>query len=270
MTNQESDPNLAAAAALFLNSLGTRRGDVQRDLTKFLRWFGQDRSLGSLMPPDMESYAAAATTSVVGGDLHIRGLREFLTFARKKGMVSANLATHLKVRRVNRRRGRPPWRASPEERPLRLTAEGRKEMEERLVWLRKESVRTSVEIQKAAADKDVRENAPLETARQRQGELATRIMEIEASLEGALLLQAGEADGGARQVRLGSRVTLQNLSSGDELTYQLVDAREANPLKGKLSVNSPVGQALMDHLQGQEVQVAAPKGPVHLRIIKVE
>ena len=143
-------------------------------------------------------------------------------------------------------------------------------MEQQLVWLREESVRNSAEIKKAAADKDVRENAPLETARQRHGELASRILEIEDNLEQAQLLQAIEADGGMRQVRLGSRVTLQNLSSGDELTYQLVDAREANPLNGKLSVSSPVGQAVLDRWQGQEVEVAAPKGTVHLHIIKVE
>ena len=65
-------------------------------------------------------------------------------------------------------------------------------------------------------------------------------------------------------------MTLQNLSSGDELTYQLVDAREANPLNGKLSVSSPVGKAVLDQWQGQEVEVAAPKGTVHLHIIKVE
>ena len=269
MTNQEADSTLAAAAELFLNFLGTRRGEAQRDVSKFLRWFGQDRSLKSLMPPDLESYAAAATTSVVGGDVHIRVVREFLTFARKKGLVSANLGTHLKVRRVTRRRGPPPRRASPDA-PLRLTAEGRQEMEQQLVWLREESVRNSAEIKKAAADKDVRENAPLETARQRHGELASRILEIEDNLEQAQLLQAIEADGGMRQVRLGSRVTLQNLSSGDELTYQLVDAREANPLNGKLSVSSPVGQAVLDRWQGQEVEVAAPKGTVHLHIIKVE
>ena len=266
MTNQEADPTLAGAAELFLNSLGTRRGEAQRDVSKFLRWFGRDRALGALTPPDLESYADAATTSVVGGDQHIRMVRAFLTFARKKGLVSANLAIHLKVHRVTRRRDPQRRPASSEPSPLRLTAEGRHEMEERLVWLREESVRTSVEIKKAAADKDVRENAPLEAARQRQGELAARILEIEDTLERALLL----TDGGTRQVRLGSRVTLQNLSSGNELIYQLVDAREANPLNGKLSVSSPVGEAVLDHWQGQEVEVAAPQGTVHLHIIKVE
>lgn len=266
MTNQEADFTLATAAELFLNSLGTRRGDARRDMAKFLRWFGQDRSFGALMPPDLESYAAAATTSVVGGDVHIKMVREFLTFARKKGIVSENLATHLKVRRVTRRRETQRRPASSEENPLRLTAEGRQEMEEQLIWLRDETVRNSAEIKKAAADKDVRENAPLEAARQRHGELSSRIQEIEASLERAQLLEAS----GTRQVRLGSHVTLQNLSSGDELTYQLVDAREANPLNGKLSVSSPVGQAVLDQWQGQKVEVAAPKGTVHLHITKVE
>ncbi len=267
----EVDVTLGAAVDLFLASLKKGRTEAKQELAKFLRWFGREHIPGALTPPDLESYGEAATTSVVGGERNIKAVREFLTFAKKKGLVSTSLAQHVRVRRVSRGR-RPSQRsASTTSNVVHLTAEGRKEKEEQLDWLREEVVRNSVEIQKAAADKDVRENAPLEAARQRQGQLASRIREIEDTLERAQLLQGSAGSGGAAQpARLGSSVTLKNRANGQELTYVLVDPREANPSNGKLSITSPVGQAVLDRAQGQELEVAAPQGTVHFQIVKVE
>jgi transcription elongation factor GreA len=127
-----------------------------------------------------------------------------------------------------------------------------------------------VEIKKAAADKDVRETAPLETAREHLGQIASRIRETQDILERAQVMENESSGEPARAVRQGSRVTLQDLATGEMATYLLVDPREANLLHGKLSIASPVGQAALDQRAGQELVVTAPKGTLRYCIVKVE
>ena len=71
-------------------------------------------------------------------------------------------------------------------------------------------------------------------------------------------------------MQLGKTVLLKNLSSGDTTSYTVVGPAEANALKGKLSSASPVGKALLERQEGDEVEVAAPKGVLRFRIERVE
>ncbi len=71
---------------------------------------------------------------------------------------------------------------------------------------------------------------------------------------------------GVSKAKLGDAVVLCDLSSGKELNYVLVDPREANPAKGKLSVASPLGKVVLDKEEGQTVEVAAPAGTFCYRI----
>ena len=197
-------------------------------------------------------------------------MREFLIYAKKRGLLERNLAVHLKARRTGRgtRRQAGERRAGPE--PVRLTPAGLAEIDQRLKRLRKELTQAAAEIQRAAADKDVRENAPLEAARQHHGQIMSRIRELEDTMARAQLLQEGQQQEERKQVRQGSLVTLKDVASGEELTYLLVDPREANSLGGKLSIGSPVGQAMQDRHEGDEVEVKAPRGSFLYQILRVE
>jgi transcription elongation factor GreA len=119
------------------------------------------------------------------------------------------------------------------------------------------------------ADKDFRENAPLDAAREHQAHLEGRIREIEATLRHAVIVGEGSPQSNAR-VGVGSAVLLRNLKSGTEVRYILVSPSEVNPAEGKISIVSPVGKALMERRAGEEVDVKAPAGTLRFRIESVE
>jgi transcription elongation factor GreA len=123
------------------------------------------------------------------------------------------------------------------------------------------------EIRLAAADKDFRENAPLEAAKERQGHVEGKIRELETTLNAAaVVVEKGQE---VHRARMHSTVVLSDLVSGEELTYTLVGPRDIAPLEGKISILSPVGKAVMDHQEGETVKVAAPSGTLSYRIKKI-
>jgi transcription elongation factor GreA len=61
-------------------------------------------------------------------------------------------------------------------------------------------------------------------------------------------------------------VVLRDLASNEQITYTLVDAREANPAKGKISIVSPIGKAILGHLKGDNIEVTAPAGIIPYKI----
>ncbi len=65
------------------------------------------------------------------------------------------------------------------------------------------------------------------------------------------------------------RVAVKDLNSGKQTSYTLVSATEANPLEGRISDASPLGKALMGHVEGQEVESDTPRGKIQYRISKV-
>ena len=124
------------------------------------------------------------------------------------------------------------------------------------------------EIQRAAADKDVRENAPLEAAREQLGLVESRIRQIEETLRGAVVVEPSNRAPG-QKVAVGSKVALKDLDSGREAKYMVVSASEANPLEGKISDVSPVGKALLTAIPGQHVEVETPRGKQRFRVLAV-
>ena len=258
------------AVTEYLQSLQEGRVEGQQELLKFARWFGRDRALADFTPPEIGDYAEQATAGSSNGEGRLRPVREFLLYAKKRGLLERNLAVHLKARRSGRSTRRQGRGRRAEAEPVRLTPEGLAEIDERLKRLRKELTAAAAEIQRAAADKDVRENAPLEAARQHHGQIMARIRELEDTMSRAQLLQDGQPQEERKQVRQGSLVTLKEVATGEELTYLLVDPREANSLGGKLSIGSPVGQAMHDRREGDEVEVKAPRGSFLYQILRVE
>ena len=136
-------------------------------------------------------------------------------------------------------------------------------MEKELANLKNQRAQVIEDMQKAAADKDFRENAPLAAAREQKAHVEGRIKEIESTLNQAKIIGEGHD---TTTAKLGDTVVLRDLSSDKELTYTLVDSREANPVKGRLSVASPLGKAISGKQVGQTLEVAAPAGTFCCRI----
>ncbi len=110
---------------------------------------------------------------------------------------------------------------------------------------------------------DLSENAEYDAARAEQGLVETRIAEIEEILQNASIIRGGSND----KVKLGSTVDLK--SDKKSVTYTLVGKVEANPLEGKISNESPIGIALMDKKQGEEVTISTPKGSISYVIASI-
>jgi transcription elongation factor GreA len=238
---------------------------AQPEIAKFVRWVGGDRQVTSLAPAEVGEYSDTygARTSSAEATERLSLTKQFLAFLKKKGHVDINLAQHLRLRksRVGSSRGRA-MASRPQ--AIKLTRAGYADLSKKLLQLQEERVRLAAEIQRAAADKDVRENAPLEAARENQGMVAGRIREIEATLKLAVVIDGEGADNG--KVHIGSKVTLTESESGRPVLYQLVEPNEASPLNGKISIVSPVGSAILGRARGDEVIVVTPAGQQTYRI----
>ena len=239
---------------------------AQQELFRLAQWFGDNRQLADLKPYEVAEYTTRLDRSIASDQAvaRVKALRAFFTHAVKKGMIEHKLARHVKSRKSRQRlkKGNGP------QRPIQvaLTNEGKERLELEAERLRAERGPIAIEIRLAAADKDVRENAPLEAAREHLGLVESRIREIEATLEAAV---AVKKSGKTKQVGVGAIVAVEEKESGRKTTYTVVSAAEANPLEGKISDVSPVGKALMRHREGDEVVVASPRGKVAYRIVRV-
>jgi len=191
-------------------------------------------------------------------------LRAFLSHTYKKGMSVRGLASRVKAQKEPRE----PARASDmQQEPIQVSEEGLAAMRAELEQLKQQSILVTEQIQRAAADKDFRENAPLHAAREQKSHIEGRIQELEA-----IFRCATTVTNNARKaaVCLGATVHLTDLGSGGRVTYKLVDSREASPIRGKLSSSSPIGKAIMGKQAGQEVQFTAPAGTFKYRIEEIQ
>jgi len=261
---------LIEAVTAYLHGLENGRTESQQVLLKFTRWFGRTRLMAKLTPPEIGHYAEQETLGIDDGSRRLRALKEFLVHSKKVGLIQTNLAVHVRARRSSRLGKARQGKTSINEDTVRLTAHGLAEKVERLELLRSQVPQVTEEIKRAAADKDVRENAPLEAARQQQGHLMARIRELEDTISKAQVLDQTKEQAGRKLVRQGSIVTLRDIATGEDLVYQLVDPREADSLGGKLSVSSPVGLAMQDHGAGDEFKVVAPRGSLTYQVLNVE
>ena len=112
---------------------------------------------------------------------------------------------------------------------------------------------------------DLSENADYHKAKEDQGFLEGRIQELEAILRMAVIIEKKHSD----VVTVGCHVTVQEAGFDPE-TYYLVGAKEADPRNGKISNESPLGKALMDHKVGDVVEAETPGGQIKFKILKIE
>ena len=240
---------------------------AQPEIAKFVRWIGGQRTIDTLIPSEIGEYneVFGARTATRDATERLSAVKLFLAFLKKKGHIEVNLAQHLRLRKSRSAASKAIATINPT-RSVRLTQSGYNEMKKQLAQLQDERVKIVGDIQRAAADGDVRENAPLEAAREAQGMAIGKIREIEATLKVAVIIDAKGQD--SNRVHVGSKIELTETTTGKTLKYQIVEPNEANPLTGKISIVSPVGSAILGHKLGDEVKVKTPRGHQIYKVVK--
>ncbi len=239
--------------------------DGSQELRKFLRWSG-DREVGRFTPHDMEQYAKEVGQS--GADAaqqRLLPVKAFVEYWKDQGWTDKKLATHLRPPRSKTRTASRAASARPAARPVEdettyLSQEGYDRLVKQLEELKEDRVTVTQEIRRARADKDFRENAPLDAAREQQGRIETQIRQLESAISSAEILPASSDGAEITRSTVGTRITVKDKDSGEVMDYTLVDAREADLAMQRISIQSPVGQALLDLGPGEEVSVPTPKG----------
>ncbi|MBI5643370.1 MAG: transcription elongation factor GreA [Deltaproteobacteria bacterium] len=134
-----------------------------------------------------------------------------------------------------------------------------KQLKEELQRVEKElRIDVPKELQKAAAHGDLRENAEYEAAKQRQSFLQARVAHLSTRINTLTSLKLENIP--KDSAGFGSKVHLDDLNSGEEVTFELVTPEEVDPRNGKISVSSPIGKALLNKKTGDEIIIILPSG----------
>ncbi len=257
------NPTIGEALDKYLNSLHKINEVDRRELSNFKRWFGDDTRTSSLRENNVADYGESLSPSDTDYRERVEAIKGFLSHARKEGWLSENLAAKVKIRKA---RNVSATARQREVKKIPVTREGCETMQKELEELKARRVKVIDDIRRAAADKDLKENAPYHAAREQKSYLDGRIMEIEETLKVANVIDEKQNDG--LRVNVGNTVKLKDIESGEEVKYALVSPREVDPFEGKISNSSPMGKAVMGHRQGDTVEVTVPSGRKFHYLIK--
>lgn len=146
-----------------------------------------------------------------------------------------------------------------------ISREGLKKLEEELNLLKtKKRKEVAARIKKALEQGDLSENAEYAEAKDEQAFTEGKIMELEEKVKNAEVIKNGKSE----TVKPGSKIKVK--FDGSEMDFEIVGASEANPSEGRISNESPIGSALIDHRAGDKVEVETPGGKTQYELLEVE
>lgn len=149
-----------------------------------------------------------------------------------------------------------------------VTKEGLKKLElelEELKTVRRKEVAEKIKVARGFGD--LSENSEYDEAKNEQAIVEGRIAELENQLKHVRVLDENEI--GTENVHIGSTVTVHFKGKKTDVTYNIVGSTEADPLGGRISDESPIGKALLGHVEGDVVEAETPGGVVTLTIRKI-
>ena len=148
-----------------------------------------------------------------------------------------------------------------------LTRAGYEKLVGELEPLKKMKNQLSQDIAEAREKGDLKENAEYHSAKEKLGEVMSRIAKIQDKLQSAKIIDELKVPKGV--VSIGCRVKVKD-DDGDELEYTLVGEDESDPAEGRISVFSPLAQGLLGKKVGEQVEVQLPAGPRCFKVLKAE
>jgi transcription elongation factor GreA len=266
----EAGPSLSEALTKFMAAKKNGKGATldHSEVGRFVAWCGRERNVIQVTPALVAEYAQYIGLGGVESVQRLSPVKIFLGYWKDEGWIQNGLAAHLRLPRGRRTAGGGKRSAVQQNNSTQLSQEGYDRLVAQVEVLKGERVSVVADIKLAMEDKDFRENAPLDAAKERQGIIESRIRELEASLSNAEILGKGTKKP-SKRTSVGAKVTLKDSDSGKKIVYTLVDVREADASSGRISTTSPVGQALMDRAVGDQVTINVPKGTLRYSIEKV-
>lgn len=265
----EQPIQLLALVGEFTESLKDKEksNSAIREINRFVKFFHEDTDMNSITPSQIGAYAEIASKNSLSEEAMegLQAVRKFLTFAYKSEKISTNLATHFRVRKT--RSSSKNDDSKKRDSGQQMTQEGYDQLSTEKESLESNRSAIGIAIQNAREDGDVRENAPLEAAREQQGREEARIKEIESLLRTAIVVDSsGKA---SKTVRVGATVQVLDIAKNKKLKFTLVSPSEANPLDGKISNESPLGKAFLGKRKSQTAEALTPQGKKKFEIISI-
>ena len=150
-----------------------------------------------------------------------------------------------------------------------LTREGFHKLQSQLESLKTtERQKIAKAIGEARAQGDISENAEYDAAKEAQAHNVAQMASLEAKLSSVRIIEDQNIP--SDKVYIGAIVSLKDLDSDEEMTYQMVSPEEANYEENKLSITAPIGKGLMGHAAGEVLSIKVPAGVLKYKILKIK
>ena len=235
-------------------------------VTQFVSHVTPGLPIEELTPHGMAAFQERIGANAADVAARLIPVKEFLRFCWKtRGYTEANLGNHLRVKTASVASAQIEHEEAER---FEMTADGLQQLKEDLERHKEELPAAIQAVAQAREDKDIRENAPLEAARENQERLNSRINELEYQIAHAVI----SAGGTAGRAHLGSTVSVRRLDAGGGQVqeYTLVGPTEVNAEQRRISVESPVGKGLVDSTVGAIVEIEVPRGTMRYEVVSVE
>ena len=131
--------------------------------------------------------------------------------------------------------------------------------------VKREEIKEAIALARSFGD--LSENSEYDAARNEQAQNEARILELQALIDNALIIDETKIDSSV--VSIGSTVTVYDCEFDEEVEYSIVGSNEVDPLSGKTSDQSPIGRALIGARAGQEISVLTPGGELKMKLLDV-
>ena len=261
----------------------SRKETIKNDLSSFIQWITislenksydensnlENINLNIIEPFFIEQYVKITNLkhSNQNASKKLTVARDYLNYIHTEGFTESNLGNHIRNKK-GRRSGSVSLKSKVHEGDLvEISKEYHDSLEKELNVKYKEREDVVVDINKAAADKDFRENAPLEAAREKQGLIESQIKTIEETLRKSVIFNTKRSNKKNKIAQIGSKVTLEKENKRTKIN--LVASPEADVNLSKISLESPLGKALMGKGENDHVTISAPAGEIKYKIVKV-
>jgi transcription elongation factor GreA len=148
-----------------------------------------------------------------------------------------------------------------------MTQEGLEKLKAELAELEGRRPRLLIAVREAREKGDLSENAEYHAAREELSVTEGRILQLRSTINDASIVDKSRI--GGESIVFGATVKLQNLDDREEEEFTLVGEGEADPFANRILTTSPMGQALLTKKVGDEVEVPAPKGKLHFKVLQI-